>query len=402
MQTVCMEVTVPRLAGVKALGKVWRGAYLSSLNPARLVTLPDPPLADPHGVRVRNQVSLICGSDLHLLFAEADPRIALAALPAAKQVYLGHEVCGEVMEIGPAVTSVSPGDRVALRYPLPNCATQGIEPPCPRCAEGRFFDCEHQAAGLGSPSIGGGWGDQMVVHESQLYHPPASLSDDKVALLEPAAVALHAALLALPKPGERVLVIGCGIVGLMTLQTLHALAPQTEVTALARHGFQAELARDLGASDVYVGGDGYRITEEKTGARLYEGRFGSRMLLGGFDAVFDCVGTSTTLTDALRWARAGGSVVTVGIQYKIYKSDLSPLYYQELRLLGTWGYAREEWNGERLDAFEFAARLVESGDLKFDRLITHRFPLSEWREAVAVSVDKRKHRSVKVALDNPR
>ena len=147
-----------------------------------------------------------------------------------------------------------------------------------------------------------------------------------------------------------------------------------------------------------TGGDGYQITVQKTRARLYEGSFGSKVLLGGFDKVFDCVGTSATLTDALRWVRAGGSVVAVGIQYKMYKADLSPLYYQEVRLLGTWGYGREEWNGEQLDAFELTARLVENGDLRFDGLVTHRFPLSEWREAVAVSVDKRKHRSVKVAL----
>ena len=67
------------------------------------------------------------------------------------------------------------------------------------------------------------------------------------------------------------------------------------------------------------------------------------MLLGGFDVVFDCVGTSATLTESVRWTRAGGTVVAVGIQYKIYKSDLSPFYYQELRLLGTWGYGVEEW-----------------------------------------------------------
>jgi L-iditol 2-dehydrogenase len=359
----------------------------------------NPPLTDLHGVRVRNRVSLICASDLHLLFAQADPRIALAALPAASNVYLGHEVCGEVLEVGPAVNSLRVGDRVGLRYPLPNCAIQRIEPPCARCAEGRFFDCENQAAGLGSPAIGGGWADQMVVHESQLYRPPASLDDDAVALLEPAAVALHAALLGLPQLGGKTLVVGCGVVGLMIIQALRALTPETEVIALARHGFQADLAQRLGASDVSVGGDGDRMTEEKTGARLYQGRFGSRMLLGGFDTVFDCVGTSTTLTNALRWARAGASVVAVGFQYKIYEVDLSPLYYQEVRLIGTWGYGREDWKGERLDTFELAARLAESGDLALDGLITHRFPLSQWREAVAVSADKKKHRSVKVALD---
>lgn len=240
----------------------------------------------------------------------------------------------------------------------------------------------------------------MVVHECQLYHPPESLNDDAVALLEPAAVGLHAVLRALPRLGQRVLVVGCGVVGLMTLQALRAMAPESTVTALARYEFQAEIARNSAASDVYTGKNGSEVTRDKTGARLYQGRFGSMMLLGGFDTVFDCVGTDATLSDALRWARADGVVVAVGVQYKMYKIDLSPLYFQEVRLLGTWGYGMDEWQGERLDTFELAARLVETGDLTFDQLITHRFPLSRWREAVAVAADKTRHQSVKVALDD--
>jgi threonine dehydrogenase-like Zn-dependent dehydrogenase len=399
MQTTYIDMNIPRLAVTKALGRVWPGACLSPISPTRFATRPDPPLPHPRSVRVRNRVSLICGSDLHLLFAEADPRIAIVALPSVSRVYLGHEVCGEVTEIGEAVSAVSPGDRVALQYPVPTCATQGIESPCPRCAQGQFYLCENQAVGLGSLTTGGGWGDQMVVHERQLYRPPESLSDDAVALLEPAAVGLHAVLRALPRPGQRVLVVGCGVVGLMTLQALRALAPESLVTAFARHEFQAEIARDLTGCDVYTAKNGYEVTRDKTGAHLYQGKFGSRMLLGGFDTVFDCVGTSATLSDALRWVRADGVVVAVGVQYKMYKVDLSPLYFQEVRLLGTWGYGVEEWHGERLDTFTLAARLVQSGDLTFDHLITHRFPLSRWREAVAVAADKRRYRSVKVVLE---
>jgi threonine dehydrogenase-like Zn-dependent dehydrogenase len=400
VQTVYMDVSIPRLAATRILGQVWPGAYLSAVSPLRFVSQADLPLPHPHSVRVRNKVSLICGSDLHLLFAEADPRIAIASLPSVKRVYLGHEVCGEVTEIGEAVSTVSPGDRIALQYTVPTCATQGIESRCPRCADGQFHLCENQASGLGSPALGGGWGDQMLVHERQLYHPPESLSDDEVALLEPAAVGLHAVLRAQTKPGRRVLVVGCGVMGLMTLQALRALSPESEVTAMARHGFQAEIARELGARYVYTGKDGSELTREATGANLYQGRFGSRMLLGGFDTVFDCVGTSTTLTQALRWVRADGVVVPVGIQYKMYKVDLSPLYFQEVRLLGTWGYGTEEWRGERLDTFELAARLVQSGDLVFDRLITHRYPLRQWRDAVAVAANKKKYQSIKVALDD--
>jgi threonine dehydrogenase-like Zn-dependent dehydrogenase len=398
MQTVYMDINVPRLVATKALGRVWPSAYVSRISPVRFVTQPDPVLPGPYSVRVRNRISLICGSDLHLLFAEADPRIAIAALPSVKRVYLGHEVCGEVTEVGSSVSAVRPGDRVALQYTVPNCVTQAIQPSCPRCAEGQFHLCENQARDLGPSPMGGGWGDQMVVHERQLYRPPESLGDDEVALLEPAAVGVHAVLRAVPRPGQRVLVVGCGIIGLMTLQALRALAPSTEVTALARHEFQATIARGLGASEVYTGEDGYQITAKTTGANLYRGGFGSAMLLGGFDAVFDCAGSSRTLTEALRWVRADGTVVAVGIQYNMYKIDLSPLYFQEVRLIGTWGYGIEDWEGEGLDTFALAARLVEKKDLSFDRFITHRFALADWRKAVATAADKKRYQSIKVAL----
>ncbi len=402
MKTVLTDMAIPKVLATRAVGAISKGAYLSRLNPARLVELPEPPLSDPRSVRVRNRLSLICGSDLHLLYLEAEPGIAIAALPSTKRVYLGHEVCGEVVEIGDQVTFVEVGDRVALRYPIPSCVTQNIEPVCPRCAEGSFFLCENQAAGKGQLPIGGGWGDRMVVHEAQLYQAPDSLSDEAVALLEPVAVGLHAVTRALPRSGENVLVIGAGIVGMNVVQALRAMAPDSSVVVLARYPFQADalLAHglDLVLDDIVVRGDGYEITRRRTGARYYQGSFGSRMLLGGFDTVFDCVGTSRTLTGALRWTRAGGTVVTVGIQYKIYRIDLSPLYYQEIKLLGTWGYAQEEWDGDRLDAFELAARLVESGQVGLDGLVTHRFPLDRWREAVAVAADKKTHRSIKVAL----
>jgi len=238
----------------------------------------------------------------------------------------------------------------------------------------------------------------MVVDEHQLFRPPASLTDEEVALIEPAAIAVHAVLRAVPQPGDRVLVLGCGVIGLLVLQALRAIAPESDVTAFARHAFQADLARKVPGCEVYIGGDGFRIAQEKTGAKLYRSRIGGAMLLGGFDHVFDCIGTSSTLTQALRWVRAAGTVVMVGIQFQPYKTDLSPLYFQEVGLLGSWGYGREAWQGEDIETFPLAARMVEKQELKLDGLVTHRFPLTHWRDAVAAAADKKDHRSVKVAI----
>ena len=398
MQTIYVEVEIPRVLLTRVLSKIWSGAYLSPISPVHFVTQPDPPLSEPYSVRVRNRLSLICGTDLHLVHADGDPRVAPAILPGNKRTYLGHELCGEVIEVGDAVTRVHPGDRVALRYFSPTCRTQGIEPLCRHCQRGDYYLCENQSANLKRTSVGGGWSDQLLVHEDQLYRPPDMLSDEEVALLEPAAVGVHAVLQALPNPGDHVLVLGCGIIGLMTVQALRALAPEAHVTALARYPFQAEAARRLGAHEVRTRADGYAVTAEITGARLYRGMLGSTMALGGFDIVYDCVGTGRTVTDTLRWARAGGTVVLVGVQFKPLTVDLSPVWYQEVRLIGTMAHGIEQWCGEEVETFELTARLFQAGKLTAEGLITHRFPLSRWREAIEVATAKRQHQAIKVAF----
>jgi threonine dehydrogenase-like Zn-dependent dehydrogenase len=271
MQTVYADVDIPRVLATKVLGKLSSAAFTGLVSPVHFVTQPDPPLPSPRHVRVRNHEALICGTDLHLVRVEADPRISVAALPSVRRIYLGHEVCGEVVEVGSEVSRFQVGDRVALRYYLNTCATQGIDPPCRQCIQGDYLQCEHQAATSGSPGIGGGWSDQFVAHEAQLYHPPDSLTDDEVALLEPAACGVHIAVRALPRPGDRVLVYGCSSIGLMTIQALRALAPEAHLTALARYQFQAEVARRLGAQEVRTGKDGYAVAAEMTGARVYRG-----------------------------------------------------------------------------------------------------------------------------------
>ncbi|MCS7219780.1 MAG: alcohol dehydrogenase catalytic domain-containing protein [Anaerolineae bacterium] len=398
MQTIYIELGILRVLATRALSKIWPGAYLSPISPVHFVTQPDPSLPGPYSVRVRNRLSLICGTDLHLVHVDGDPRVAPAVLPGNQRTYLGHEICGEVIEVGDAVTRVRAGDRVALRYFSPTCRTQEIKPLCRHCQHGNYYLCENQSANQGWASIGGGWSDQLLVHEDQLYRPPDALSDEEVALLEPAAVGVHAVLQALPNPGDHVLVLGCGIIGLMTVQALRALAPEAHVTALARYPFQAEAARRLGAHEVRTRADGYTVTAEITGARLYRGMFGSAMLLGGFDVVYDCVGTGQTVTDALRWARAGGMVVLVGVQFKPLTVDLTPVWYQEVRLMGTMAHGMEQWLGEEIETFELTARLFQMGKLTAEGLITHRFPLSRWREAIEVAAAKRRHQAIKVAF----
>jgi threonine dehydrogenase-like Zn-dependent dehydrogenase len=158
------------------------------------------------------------------------------------------------------------------------------------------------------------------------------------------------------------------------------------------------MAYRLGAHEVVAGEDGYQATARITGAKLYEGMFGNRMLLGGFDVVYDCVGSAKTLQDSLRWTRAGGAVVLAGVKLAPLKLDLNPIWCQEVDLIGVYAHGAEPWKGEMRPTYDLVIELMRQGKLTTDGLITHRFPLSQWRQAVSTALDKR-NGTIKVVFD---
>ncbi len=195
------------------------------------------------------------------------------------------------------------------------------------------------------------------------------------------------------------LVIGSGTIGLCTVQALKALSPGCHITSLARHSYQAEKARSLGADEALIGQDLYASTAEITGARLYKGMLGNRMLLGGFEVIYDCVGTARTLNDSLRCAKAGGTIVLVGISLKPLKLDLTPVWSQEIHLVGNVAHGHDSWQGEWRHDYDIVIDFMRAGKLTADGFITHRFPLAGWCEAVRTAMDKRTG-SIKVVIDH--
>ena len=398
MRTIYVDKDIPRILLTSILKPVWPGVIFSKVAPTHFAELPEPPLPGPRWVRVKNYQCGICASDLSFLTMAVDPGIAPAALPGLQRFYLGHEPVGEVSEVGPGVTRVHPGDRVIMDTGNATCAAQEIEPPCPQCARGDPALCENASAGRGVQGVGGGWGDSYTAHESAIYPVPPDISDDQATLIEPLSVALRAVLHRTPAPGQHVLVLGSGTIGLCALQCVKALAPGCHITAVARHPHQVAMARRLGADEVVDGTDIYAATAKITGARLYKGMFGNRMLLGGFDVIYDCVGSAHTLRDSLRCTKAGGAVVVVGIKFRPLKLDLTPVWNQEVQLLGTFAHGQHTWQGTERHDYDLVVDLLRSGKLTSDGFITHRFPLARWREAVRTATDKRSG-SIKVVID---
>src|SRR5262249_892495 len=135
----------------------------------------------------------------------------------------------------------------------------------------------------GPQPIGGGWSEEMLLHEYQLYPVSPSLNDAQAMMIEPTSVALHAVLRRLPPSGERVLIIGAGAIGLLILQVVRALAPEAEISVLARHSFQVEQATRMGAKHIIYPRDSYHGVQRATGGKLYGGLLGNKLLMGGYD-----------------------------------------------------------------------------------------------------------------------
>lgn len=404
MKSIYFDIHIPKVLITKALRPIWRGVVWSPLSPTTVAELPEPTLPGPRWLKVKNRLSGMDATDLALLFVKADPGIAPAALPGNSRLYLGHEVVSTVTEVGAGVTRFKPGDRVIMdKSPLtglsPNCLSQEIDPACRYCAEGEFGLCVNASAGVGPRGVGGGWSEGYTCHETEAFPCPSDLSDDQAALVEPMSVALHAVLRRPPGDSDKVLIIGAGIAGLVTVQAVRAVSPNSFLAVVAKYPHQADAARRFGANEIVGREDRYAAVARLTGGKHYTAPLNRGMIVGGFDVIYDCVGTGETLTDALRWARAGGAVMLVGIDFLPVRVDISPVWYQEVDLVGSKGHGADDWQGRRRHTYEWVIDLVRKGRFRDDGLITHRFPLRDYKQAIATSTAKAAARPIKVIFD---
>jgi L-iditol 2-dehydrogenase len=403
MNAVVADITIPRYLATRAAGRLWRAAFLSPLSPIGLRETPEPRLPGPDWVKVRVDLAGVCGSDLHLILLETSPS---ASVYASMPFVVGHENVGTVIDAGPD-TGVAPGTRVVVEPVLP-CVTRGFTDACPACARGDYNLCGRfaegtLAAGLGHGScrdVGGSWGEVLVAHRSRLVPVPDGVSDDQAVMVEPLAVAVHSILRHVPHGPTTVLVAGAGAIGLALVAALRALRPQARIIALARHAHQADLARRLGATSVVspARGEHYREIAKLTGARMLTPLLGPPVLTGGVDVTMECVGTAGSIDDTLRVTRAGGTVVLVGLAAAPRGIDWTPIWLREVAVKGSYIYAQETVDGRPVRTIDLAMDLLASGRVDLRPLITHRFALTDWRNAVAVALDKRRHRAVKVVL----
>lgn len=385
MKALRFSRSLPRFAAARVAGSMAPGGG-ARVGPLALVEAPDPHQPGPDWQRIRPILAGICGSDLATVAGKSsrffEPIVSFPFVP-------GHEIVG----------TTDDGARVVVE-PVLGCAARDIAPPCPACAGGSLGRCEHLTLGHLKPGLqtgycsdtGGGWSTALMAHASQIHAVPESLSDEGAVMVEPAACAVHAALRARVPGGGLVAVLGAGTLGLCVVAALRRFAlPGTIITG-AKHPDQQREARRLGADVVVAPGELKRAVRRAARCQVVGER-----LSGGADVVLDCVGNAASIHEALAITKPGGRVVLVGMPGP-ERLDLAPLWQREIELVGAYAYGTEELaDGRSARTFDLAFELSAAAGL--DRLVSARYPLERYREAIEHAASAGARGAVKIVFE---
>ncbi len=314
------------------------------------------PEAGPGQVVVRVASVGVCGSDVHYY---EHGRIGQYVVESP--LVLGHEAAGEVVDVGPGVTSPAVGQRVSVEPGVPDLE-------CEQCLAGRYNLCPNMRF-FATPPIDGAFAEYVVVHAAFAHPVPDGISDDAAALLEPLSVGIWACRKGGVSAGSRVLITGAGPIGLVSVQAARAFGA-TDITVSDVNPARLALARDLGATEV---------VDARTASVLDLPRRPEVLL--------ECSGNAAATVQGIRALAPAGRAVLVGMGGDELPLPLSVVQERELEVTGTFRYA---------GTWPTAIALVAAGRIDLDRLVTGSYALGEAEDALTAS--RRDPQSVKVVV----
>jgi threonine dehydrogenase-like Zn-dependent dehydrogenase len=362
----------------------------------------EPELPGQDWVKIKTSFGGICGSDLNLIYLHDSP----SASPFVSFPFvIGHENMGVIVEKGRVVEGFEAGDRV-IADPILSCRVRGIEEECYSCKSGNSSVCSNFTRGLLSPGMsigscrdtGGSWGEYYIAHKSQLIKLGEDIKGEDAVLVDAIASALHPVARNFPDNNEKVLVVGSGIIGLMVVACLRALGSKAGITILARHKFQGELAEKYGADNVVYTRDGdyYSTFADITGGALYKPIVGKRVMAGGFDRVYECVGSDVSIDESLRFTRQGGTMVLIGLASAPRGVDWTPIWLKEIKLHGAYWCGTESIEGLTESTYRHTLRLITEGKIDINPLVTHILDIKDYKKAIKIASGKGRYKSIKV------
>mgnify|MGYP002777018075 CR=1 FL=1 len=395
--------SVPRYLLIRALAPSLPQISTSFLSSLQLKKVTTPTLPGKEWIRINTHLSGICGSDIATIQAKGS--FYLSPFVSFPFVF-GHEVVGTVSQVGTEVLSTQVGERVVIEPNL-SCEVRGISS-CPQCQKGNYGNCENVTLGDIAPGLqtgycqttGGGWSSELVAHQLQVHRVPDKLSDEEAVLIEPFSCAIHGVLKANLQGDETVMVIGCGVIGLLTIAAIRALGYKSRVLAIAKYPHQEELAQVLGADYVFrYSKNIHQEISKFLDSKIYQPDLGKPVLASGVDCTFDCVATSNSIDDSLRFTRANGKVVLVGMPAIPEGIDWTAMWYKELQIIGAYTYGTEIYQGEKIRTFTLALRLMEQQDGLLKSLITGHYKLQDYRQALKAAMNSKQSKSIKTVFD---
>ena len=270
------------------------------------VPKPDP---GPNEVLVRVKATGICGSDLHAYEGISKRRVP--------PLIMGHEIAGEIAEIGGHVKGSQIGDRVVVQ-PVLSCGE------CEQCRSGNENICRNiRFLGLHVP---GGFAEYVKAPAKNCYTMPSRLRFEEACLTEPLSVAVHVVNNVPVGVNGTILIVGAGVVGSMVTQVARART-SGKVIVTDVLGSRLDLAKKLGA-DITINPQKKNVPEEIH--RITEGR--------GVDVSIEVVGIESTIQDALASVKKGGTTIAIGLLEKSIRIDVMSLVSSESKLLGSYLY----------------------------------------------------------------
>ncbi|ARR55216.1 alcohol dehydrogenase [Rhizorhabdus wittichii DC-6] len=340
------------------MNETMRAAVLEGPGKIAVKDVPMPEIGEAD-VLIRVVNCGICGSDVHSF------KTGLYVKPG--QV-MGHEFMGHIAMVGDKVDGMAVGDRVT-GFSASICGE------CDACKRGQYILCAKLFTGSTGYGLAGAFAEYVKIENallgSNVHKLPDTIDDISAAMIEPVSVGVAAAVQANVQPGDKVVVLGVGMIGNACLQAAKA-AGAAEVIAVDVSLTRLEIARQSGADDVFDArnGDATEWVKQKFGIAPYHYNEG-----GNADVVFEAAGIPLTIQQSLEMVRPGGMICIVGLPEHAAEIDTTKIVHKMPRIVGSLG-------GDFAPAI---ARLA-SGAIKVRHLMTHSFPLEEAAEAFAVQL----------------
>ena len=321
---------------------------LTGIRQMEMKEIPEPVLVNPNDVKIRMSVVGICGSDIHY-YTQGQIGSQIVEYPFT----VGHEGAGVVVEIGPGVKRVKPGDPIAIEPAMP-CWK------CDQCLSGRHHTCR-KLRFLGCPGQAEGClMEYIVMPDESCFLLKGSLRTDHGAISEPMAIGVYSVKKSGGVEGKKIGILGYGPIGMSVM-----------LAAKAERADSFYITDKIDQRLAIAKSEGATLTGNPLNGNVV-GKILNKESLG-LDIVFECCGQQEALDHAIEILKPGGKLVVVGIpEFENWIVNVEKTRRKEISL---------QFIRRQVDCVEPALSLMENGAIKIENIITHRFPFSKTKEA---------------------